>query len=192
MASRTRGALRFSIAVIAAFASACLVVAPALAASDFSPAAHSKTKRGKVCKKPHKRGTCKKRRDHRAALEPGARTVTLTWDSSADIDLQVYDQKGRHAGLEGGTIVNGIPGAFHSMNDSDGFGPETFVDPSGRRVGYLACYVSGPQATVTLTDSGVGGGRYTATLGPAGSPPDPSHAYTSSVGWGFLPIGARC
>jgi hypothetical protein len=115
--------------------------------------------------------------------------VTLTWDSSADIDLQIYDRDGHRAGLLGGEIFNGIPGATHSGNDSDGFGPETFVDPTGRRVGYLACYVSGPSANVTLVDSGVAGGRYTATLGPTGSP---RGAYTNAVGWGFLPIGAHC
>jgi hypothetical protein len=86
-------------------------------------------------------------------------------------------------------MVNGIPGATHSANDTDGFGPETFEDPSGRKVGYLACYVSGPQANVTLVDGGNGGGRYTATLGPSS---DPSKAFSSGVGWGYLPIGAHC
>jgi hypothetical protein len=118
--------------------------------------------------------------------------VTLAWDSSADIDLQVYDLDGRRAGMKDGAMVNGIPGAIHSGNDTDGFGPETFRDPWGRRVGYLVCYVSGPQADVILTDSGPQGGRYTATLGPAPSPPGSPEPYSVSVGWGYLPIGAHC
>jgi hypothetical protein len=177
---------------IVAFAGACLLFASPLAqaASDSGHAAAAKEKRGKACKKKGKRGNaCKKRR---ASLPTGPRTVKLTWDSSADIDLQVYDLDGRRAGMQGGSIVNGIPGATHSGNDSDGFGPETFDDPSGRRVGYLVCYVSGPHANVTLVDSGKWGGTYTAGLGPIGSPPDLTRAYTSSVGWGYLPIGAHC
>ena len=182
--------LTFLIAATTAFACALLLVDSPLAQGASGPAhaTGSKAKRGKVCKKKLKRGIpCKKR--HRASLPAVPRTVTLTWDSSADIDLQIYDRDGHRAGLLGGEIFNGIPGATHSGNDSDGFGPETFVDPTGRRVGYLACYVSGPSANVTLVDSGVAGGRYTATLGPTGSPRD---AYTNAVGWGFLPIGARC
>jgi hypothetical protein len=161
-------------------------------ASDVAHAAGSKAKRTKVCKKKrHAAVRCKKRKGHHAS-SPAPRTVTLTWDSSADIDLQIYDVHRRHAGLAGGILVNDFPGATHSGNDADGFGPETFTDPQGRRVGYLVCYVSGPQANVTLIDSGRQGGRYTATLGPAGSPPDPTQPYNTSVGWGFLPIGARC
>jgi hypothetical protein len=178
--------------LIAAFACACLLVGPPVAqgAGGSAHAAGSKAKRGKVCKKKRKRGTpCKKRH---ASLPAVPRTVTLTWDSSADIDLQVYDLDGRRAGPQGGAIVNRIPGATHSGNDTDGFGPETFVDPSGRRVGYLACYVSGPYANVTLIDSGSGGARYTAGLGPIGSPPDFTRWYTNATGWGYLPIGAHC
>ena len=160
-------------------------------AVDAAHAAGAKEKRAKACKKKRKRGiSCKKRHSH--SLTAVARTVTLTWDSSADIDLQVYDLDGRRAGPLGGTIVNGIPGATHSGNDTDGFGPETFNDPSGRRVGYLVCYVSGPYANVTLVDSGKWGRTYTAGLGPIGSPPDLTRAYNSAVGWGYLPIGAHC
>jgi hypothetical protein len=179
--------------VIVAFACACLVVAPAQAANDPAHSASSKAKRSKVCKKKRKRGVpCKKRNGHRASLPAVPRTVTMTWDSSADIDLQVYDLDGHHSGMQDGAIVNGIPGATHSGNDTDGFGPETFSDPWGRRVGYLVCYVSGPQANVTLIDSGSGGGLYGAVLGPPGSPPDFTQAYTKAVGWGYLPVGAHC
>ena len=129
-------------------------------------------KRSKVCKKKRKKGTgCKTHKGRRASLPALPRTVTLTWDSGADIDLKVYDMKGHHAGIQNGVIINGIPGATYSGNDSDGFGPETFSDPFGRRVGYLVCYVSGPSANVTLTDSGLGGTRSTGTLGPPGPPP---------------------
>jgi hypothetical protein len=188
---RGRG-FAFPIAAVVAFACACLLFASPLAqaSGDSGPAATAAGKHGKACKKKGKRGkACKKRR---ASLPAGPRTVTLTWDSSADIDLRVYDLDGRRAGPLGGSILNGIPGATHLGNDTDGFGPETFNDPSGRRVGYLACYVSGPHANVTLVDSGFGGGTYTAGLGPIGSPPDFTRAYTSSVGWGYLPIGAHC
>jgi hypothetical protein len=166
--------------------------APALGAGDAAHTASSKAKRSKACKKRHKKGIACKKREGRASLSALARTVTLTWDSAANIDLQVYDASGHRAGLQAGTMVNEIPGATHSADDTDGFGPETFADPSGRKVGYLACYVSGPQADVTLIDSGFQGGRYTATLGPAGSPPDTSRAYATSMGWGYLPIGAHC
>ena len=184
------GRFTFPVAASVAFACACLVAAsPAQAASESAHAATSKAKRSKACKKKHRKGTpCKKPAGRRASLPAVPRTVTLTWDSTADIDLQVYDRNGRHSGVSGGAIVNGIPGTTHSSNDTDGFGPETFDDPSGRKVGYLVCYVSGPYANVTLTDSGSGGGRYTAGLGPT----DPGQAYSRSVGWGYLPVGAHC
>jgi hypothetical protein len=191
---RRSGGSTFPAFAIALFACTCLLVASpaALGASDPAHAASSKAKRAKACKKQHKKArkaACRKRgRDASAPAVP--RTVTVTWDSSADIDLQVYDRNGRHSGLLGGAMVDGIPGATHSANDTDGFGPETFDDPSGRKVGYLVCWVSGPQANVTLTDSGKGGGHYTAVLGPASSPP--TEAYSTSVGWGYLPIGAHC
>jgi hypothetical protein len=187
--------LTFPVAAIAALACAGLLVAsaPALGASGSAHVATSKAKRSKACKKKRKKArkasACRKRGGD-ASSSAGPRTVTLTWDSAADIDLQVYDIDGRHSGLQGGAIVNGIPGAVHSDNDIDGFGPETFDDPSGRRVGYLVCYVSGPYANVTLTDSGNAGGHYTAGLGPTESPP--TKAYSTSVGWGFLPVGAHC
>jgi hypothetical protein len=185
----------FGGGVVVALACACLLVASpaALGGSDSAHAASAKAKRAKACNKKYKNArkaaACRKR--SRDASSPAApRTVTLTWDSTADIDLQVYDLKGHHSGLQGGAMVNGIPGATHSANDTDGFGPETFDDPSGRRVGYLVCWVSGPHANVTVTDSGKGGGRYTAGLGPTESPP--TVAYSTSVGWGYLPIGAHC
>jgi hypothetical protein len=193
------GGLTFASGLVVAFLCACLlaVSAPALGASDSAQVASSKAKRAKACKKKHKKArraarkaaACKKRGPD-ASSPAGPRTVTLTWDSSADIDLQVYDQGGHRSGLFGGGMVDGIPGATHSANDTDGFGPETFDDPAGRRVGYLVCWVSGPHANVTLTDSGNGGGRYTASLGPTSSPP--TEAYSTSVGWGYLPIAAHC
>jgi hypothetical protein len=193
------GGLTFASCLVVAFLCACLlaVSAPALGASDSAQVASSKAKRAKTCKKKHKRArraakkaaACKKRGPD-ASSPAGPRTVTLTWDSSADIDLQVYDQAGHRSGPFGGGMVDGIPGATHSANDTDGFGPETFDDPAGRRVGYLVCWVSGPQANVTLTDSGNGGGHYTASLGPTSSPP--TEAYSTSVGWGYLPIAAHC
>jgi len=187
---RGLGGFTFPIAVLVA-ACACLVVASpaAFGATGAGKSKSAKAKRSKACKKSRKKRAACKKRGRDASVPAAPRTVTLTWDSSADIDLQVYDMDGRHSGLRNGVMVNGIPGASHSANDTDGFGPETFEDPSGRRVGYLACYVSGPQADVTLVDDGNGGGRYTATLGPGS---DPSQAFSSGVGWGYLPIGAHC
>jgi uncharacterized protein YfaP (DUF2135 family) len=180
--------------LIAAFACAGLLAmaSPAVGASDSAHAVSAKAKRAKACKNKRTRAAkaaCRKR-GRRASQPAVPRTVTLTWDSTADIDLQVFDMNGRHSGPQGGGISNGIPGATHSADDSDGFGPETFDDPSGRRVGYLACYVSGPYTNVTLTDSGNGGGRYTAALGPSESPA--TQAYSTSIGWGYLPVGAHC
>jgi hypothetical protein len=189
------GGFTYPVAGLVALACASLLVASpaALGAGGAAHSASAKAKRSKACKKQRKKGVrCKKRKGHRASLPAVPRTVTVTWDSSADIDLQVYDLDGHRAGMKDGAIVNGIPGGTHSGNDTDGFGPETFSDPSGRRVGYLVCYVSGPQANVTLTDSGLNGGRYTATLGPPGSPPDFTQSFVRSVGWGFLPVGAHC
>ena len=168
-------------------------LSPAQAASDSAHAAASKAKRSKACKKKRYRTvSCKNLRRRDASIPAVPRTVTLTWDTTADIDLKIYDLNGRRAGLVNGTMVNEFPGSTHSANDTNGFGPETFDDPSGRRVGYLVCYVSGPRTDVTLIDSGLQGGRYTATLGTPGSPSDATDAYTTSVGWGYLPVGARC
>ena len=192
--SRRRGeGFTFPIAVVAALVGAVLLVVPLAQASGHAGHAGSKAKRSKACKKKHKRarkaGACKKRGGG-AASPAVPRTVTLTWDSAADIDLEVYDLDGQRSGQVGGTVVDGIPGGTHSANDIDGFGPETFDDPSGRRVGYLVCYRSGPHANVILTDSGNRGGRYTAALGPTELPA--THSYSTSIGWGFLPIGAHC
>ena len=185
------GSNSFRIAALVAFAIACLLITSpaAFGADGAAHSASAKAKRSKACKKKRGSGVrCKKRKGRQSSLPAAPRTVTLTWDSSADIDLRVYDLDGHRAAAQAGAIVNGIPGTTLSGNDTDGFGPETFEDPSGRRVGYLVCYISGPQANVTLVDSGNGGGHYTATLGPG----DPGHAYSKGVGWGYLPIGAHC
>jgi hypothetical protein len=188
MAQRGGRAITYSLGVLAAIAGVCLLLAPVASASGAAHTAGAKAKKSRICKQKRRgRSACRKHRGRQATAPPTPRNVTLTWDSSANIDLLVYDQDGHYAGPGGGGIVNGIAGAVHSGNDTDGFGPETFDDPAGRRVGYLACYVSGPQAKVTLVDSGSGGGTYTATLGPTGS-----GAYTDGVGWGFLPIGVHC
>jgi hypothetical protein len=185
MVQRGGAALKFPLGLIAAFACACLVLAPAASASGSATA---KAKRSKSCKKKHHHAACKKRKRARSSAPAPPRTVTLTWDSWSDINLVVFDQNGHRAGFKNGSIVNGISGSTFAGDGSDGFGPETFSDPAGRRVGYLACYVSGPAANVTLTDSGQGGGTYTAVLGPT----DRDHAFTASVGWGYLPIAAHC
>jgi len=189
MKRRGRG-LTLTIVALVAVGCTSLLVAPAQAASDSSYAASVKAKRSKVCKKKRYRSVaCKKLRRRDVSIPTVPRRVTLTWDTTADINLKIYDLDGHRAGLIGGSFVNEFPGATHLGNDTDGFGPETFDDPSGRRVGYLVCYVSGPRTNVTLIDSGTEGGRYTDTLGPV---PNSTQAYHTSVGWGYLPVGAHC
>ena len=52
-------------------------------------------------------------------------TVTLTWDTDrTDIDMHVYDPEGNHAWYH---ALTGIPGGSLDIDDTDGFGPETFT-----------------------------------------------------------------
>jgi hypothetical protein len=181
--------------LIAAFACVTMLFACASAhgASSSAQAAGSHEKRKKVCQKRRKRGIpCKKRSGPGVSIPDTPRTLTLTWDSTADIDLHVYDFDGHQAGLEDGIVVNGIPGATHSGNDTDGFGPESYNDPSGRRVGFLVCWITGPSANITVTDSRMPGVHYTAQLGPPADPPDHDYAYTTAVGWEYVPDSAHC
>jgi hypothetical protein len=161
----------------------------ASAESTSAHAASAKQKRKKVCKKRRKRGVPCKNRYQPPVHIPlyGPRTVTATWDSTADIDLHVYDLEGHQAGKQNGAVVDDIPGTTFSGNDTDGFGPESFDDPAGRPIGYLICWIGGPHANVTVTDTGMGGGTHTDSLGPDGS-----DAYTIGLGYGYLPDGAHC
>ena len=85
----------------------------------------------------------------------------LTWNTSTDIDLHVWDDHGNHAYYGS---PNGIPNATLSDDDTVGFGPEFYVDsdaPSNRSFYYCVHYYgSGDEgddtpttaATLQLTD----------------------------------------
>lgn len=52
-------------------------------------------------------------------------TVTLTWNTDGtDVDLHVWDPGGNHAWYGD---LGGIPGGSLDIDDTDGFGPETFT-----------------------------------------------------------------
>jgi hypothetical protein len=94
------------------------------------------------------------------------REITVTWDSTTSVTLEVWDGDGHHAGLEGGQLVNGIPGSSYSGEDPDGYGPLHFIDPSpvNNPIVWMVCYRSGPGAIVTVDD--VYHGIYRGHVGP--------------------------
>ncbi len=52
-------------------------------------------------------------------------TVTLTWETNGnDVDLHIYGPDGKHAYY---SSKLGIPGGQLDLDDTDGFGPETFT-----------------------------------------------------------------
>jgi uncharacterized protein YfaP (DUF2135 family) len=52
-------------------------------------------------------------------------TVTLTWETDGnDVDMHVYDPAGNEAWY---SDLSGIPGGYLDLDDTDGFGPETFT-----------------------------------------------------------------
>lgn len=60
-----------------------------------------------------------------ADIPPRDITVTLTWDTDGnDVDLHVYDPQGNHAYY---AALTGIPEGSLDLDDTDGFGPETFT-----------------------------------------------------------------
>lgn len=97
----------------------------------------------------------------------GTERATLTWNTLADIDLHIWDEQGNHAYYNN---PDGIPNATLSTDDTDGYGPEFFVDGNDNRnftycVNYFAG--SGDPTDVTLQLTDPGGTRRTehATLG---------------------------
>jgi hypothetical protein len=176
----------------------CVALAvPAGALADWGAVAAGKSeKKRKVCNKKKKKGIpCKDRpRPLPGPGAPGTKVrATLTWASTADIDLHAYDMAtGQHAGVEpgsGGEVVNGITGATHSGNDSDGPGVETFTDnfyggtAGVRRFGFMVCWAGGHTSVSLTTDDGSWGGL----IGPAPGPePAP---FTIGFGTG-IPAGA--
>ncbi|MEW5996221.1 MAG: DUF2135 domain-containing protein [Candidatus Micrarchaeota archaeon] len=60
-----------------------------------------------------------------ADIPPRDITVTLTWATDDnDVDLHIYDPQGNHAWY---SDLDGIPGGNLDLDDTDGFGPETFT-----------------------------------------------------------------
>jgi len=60
-----------------------------------------------------------------ADIPPRDITVTLTWDTDGnDVDLHVYDPQGNEAWY---SDLEGIPGGSLDLDDTDGYGPETFT-----------------------------------------------------------------
>ena len=59
-------------------------------------------------------------------LEPGVITVTLTWNSSTDIDLHVYEPYGSHVSW---LAEEGLSG-FLDRDDRSGYGPEHYTVPT--------------------------------------------------------------
>ena len=52
-------------------------------------------------------------------------TVTLTWNTdSTDVDMHVFDPEGNHAWYNS---LTGISGGSLDLDDTDGYGPETFT-----------------------------------------------------------------
>jgi hypothetical protein len=65
--------------------------------------------------------------------------ASFTWDNAGDVDLHVTDAFGNHASQANPT---GIPDAYLTPDDTDGFGPEEFIDrrfESGRQLYFFYC-----------------------------------------------------
>lgn len=96
--------------------------------------------------------------------------ATLTWDTTANLDLYVWESNG-NGGFGGAGILN----ASYGGNDTDGFGPETFTDlisPHTRKFTYGICAVTVPSSTnFTITVQDQTGANYVFTqndFSPAG------------------------
>ena len=93
----------------------------------------------------------------------------ITWNTGADIDLHVFDEEVNEAWY---ADPLGIPEAFLTNDDTDGFGPEVFYDeqtPSARTFSYALHYYgpgsteTGPPTTVTMTITDPDGSTRTST-----------------------------
>lgn len=119
---------------------------------------------------------------------PTVERARISWGTGAtDVDLHVWDEHGNHAWFAN---PDAIPGAKLSGDDTDGFGPETFVADAGHTFTYGLCYFddrdAGPTTvTVRIADPGGAVRQSTHTLarkrdrvvlgssppGAAGTPP---------------------
>ena len=87
----------------------------------------------KKCKKKKGKKKCKKKKKPAAPPAPLLTTkvrATLTWNSTADMDLHIWSPSGGHNGYNTGTGLYdaGIPNSIGPVDDTNGFGPETFTD----------------------------------------------------------------
>jgi uncharacterized protein YfaP (DUF2135 family) len=121
----------------------------------------------KKCKKKKKRSAtsakkkkCKKKKTVTPPVTPptqpsGPTTrASITWDSSDEVDLHVFDESGNHDFYNQDEST--IPDAVDHDQDIDG-GPETFVDlrsPSTRTFSFYVClfeYKGGHSGDVNVT-----------------------------------------
>jgi hypothetical protein len=126
------------------------------------------------------------RRSVPAQTAAPAERAHIDWDTAGDIDLHVWDARGRHTWFR----ESGIPGVVLSKDDTDGFGPETLEDsdPSGRALTYGLCFFdargAGP-TTVTARLTGAEGTlrTSTATLHAEGDSALVSGDFQPPAGW---------
>ena len=109
----------------------------------------------KKCKKKKasssKKKKCKKKKKKKAAAGAPLVRATLTWDTTADFDLWVFDTAGNRARAASNTIAS----TTFSANDTDGNGPETFTDQifkkPGRAFSYGVCFQDGGSNPTNFT-----------------------------------------
>ncbi len=114
----------------------------------------------------------------------------INWDTTADIDLHVWDSSGHHTWYR----ESGIPGVLLSPDDTDGFGPERFEESgqSGRTFTFGLCYFDGAGATrvtAILTDPD---GRQRSPAATLRTPGDAVLIGSSPVGAAFTPPAGWC
>jgi hypothetical protein len=144
----------------------------------------------KKCKKKHKSAVsakkkCKKKKVHTVVLPPPGPVVrgTVSWPDG-DLDLNVFDSNGNHAGYEAppGGVFDHIPDSTHSGDVTSG-GSESFTDnifvvggPSNRKFAYAVCFYHDDTATFTgVTSTGA-----SETL---------TRTYTSGTQWNLTETG---
>ena len=150
-----------ALALLAILALAAgVLVAPAVSASGGSATAAAKAKckkKGKKAGAAGKKGKCKKKKPKPKPKPPAPVSLvraTLTWDTTVDFDLYVFDT----AGNRGSPKLNAIPNSAFSadkLNDV-GLGPETFTDtayvkPGARNLSFGVCFADGGSNPTNFT-----------------------------------------
>lgn len=100
----------------------------------------------------------------------------IDWDTSADVDLHVWDASGRHTWFR----ESGIPGLLLSRDDTDGFGPET-VEADGGDLTYGACDFDDHGAGRTMVT--FSGGSAVVLTHEGDGALFPGGSYRPPVGW---------